>query len=115
VLDLLQPSLLPHQRAEAIERFAFYERVQDAFAIVVTGERQPFGNFILAQGRHRRHSASMTAELSRPPPLLRPRGSNHVGMRQFNERVVLQAIRQNGSLPKAELARLTGLTARPSA
>jgi predicted NBD/HSP70 family sugar kinase len=45
-------------------------------------------------------------------PLLRPRGSNHVGMRQFNERVVLQAIRQNGSLPKADLARLTGLTAQ---
>ncbi|HEY8905215.1 MAG TPA: ROK family transcriptional regulator, partial [Rhodoferax sp.] len=35
-----------------------------------------------------------------------------VGMRQFNERVVLQAIRLNGSLPKADLARLTGLTAQ---
>ena len=46
------------------------------------------------------------------PVLLRPRGSNHVGMRQFNERVVLQAIRLNGSLPKADLARLTGLTAQ---
>jgi len=46
------------------------------------------------------------------PPMLRPRGSNHVGMRQFNERVVLQAIRQNGSLPKADLARMTGLTAQ---
>lgn len=46
------------------------------------------------------------------PTLLRPRGSNHVGMRQFNERVVLQAIRQHGALPKADLARLTGLTAQ---
>ena len=46
------------------------------------------------------------------PQLLRPRGSNHVGMRQFNERVVLQAIRLNGSCPKAELARMTGLTAQ---
>lgn len=46
------------------------------------------------------------------PRLLRPRGSNHVGMRAFNERVVLQAIRLNGSLPKADLARLTGLTAQ---
>ena len=46
------------------------------------------------------------------PSVLRPRGSNHVGMRQFNERVVLQAIRLNGSLPKADLARLTGLTAQ---
>jgi predicted NBD/HSP70 family sugar kinase len=43
---------------------------------------------------------------------LRPRGSNHAGMRQFNERVVLQAIRLNGSLPKAEIARLTHLTAQ---
>jgi predicted NBD/HSP70 family sugar kinase len=49
---------------------------------------------------------------ARPAPLLRPRGSNHVGMRQFNERIVLQAIRQNVSLPKADLARLTGLTAQ---
>jgi len=40
------------------------------------------------------------------------RGSNHVGMRQFNERVVLQAIRLHGSCAKAELARLTGLTAQ---
>lgn len=43
---------------------------------------------------------------------LRPRGSNQVGMRQFNERVVLQALRAHGSCPKAELARLTGLTAQ---
>lgn len=41
---------------------------------------------------------------------LRPRGSNHAGMRQFNERVVLQAIRLHGSLPKAEIARVTQLT-----
>ena len=46
------------------------------------------------------------------PPVLRPRGSNHVGMRQFNERVVLQAIRLNNSVSKAEIARLTGLTAQ---
>lgn len=50
--------------------------------------------------------------LGSAPPMLRPRGSNHVGMRQFNERVVLHAIRLNGSLAKAELARLTGLTAQ---
>jgi predicted NBD/HSP70 family sugar kinase len=40
----------------------------------------------------------------------RPRGSNHVGMRQYNERVVLQAIRLHGELPKADLARLTHLS-----
>jgi len=45
-------------------------------------------------------------------PRLRPRGSNQLGMRQFNERVVLQAIRLHGSLPKAEIARLTRLTAQ---
>ena len=45
-----------------------------------------------------------------PEPRLKPRGSNHVGMRQFNERVVLQAIRLNGSLAKADIARLTRLT-----
>jgi predicted NBD/HSP70 family sugar kinase len=43
---------------------------------------------------------------------LRQRGSNQIGMRQFNERVVLQALRAHGSTPKAELARLTGLTAQ---
>lgn len=47
-----------------------------------------------------------------PDTRLRPRGSNHAGMRQFNERVVLQAIRLHGSLPKAEIARLTHLTAQ---
>ena len=43
---------------------------------------------------------------------LRPVGSNHVGMRQFNERIVLQAIRLHGALPKAEVARLTRLSAQ---
>lgn len=41
---------------------------------------------------------------------LRPRGGNQGGVRAFNERVVLQAIRLHGSLPKAEIARLTHLT-----
>lgn len=41
---------------------------------------------------------------------LRPRGSNQVGMRQYNERVVLQAIRLHGATPKADLARLTHLS-----
>ena len=56
------------------------------------------------------HAASVGK--SAVPTMLRPRGSNHVGMRQFNERVVLQAIRLNASMAKAELARLTGLTAQ---
>jgi Winged helix-turn-helix DNA-binding len=57
-------------------------------------------------------TASVLSQLPKSPVPLRPRGSNHVGMRAFNERVVLQAIRLNGSLPKADLARLTGLTAQ---
>ncbi|HKX41940.1 MAG TPA: ROK family transcriptional regulator [Burkholderiaceae bacterium] len=52
-------------------------------------------------------------EAARPEDnTLRPRGSNHAGMRQFNERVVLQAIRLHGSLAKADIARLTRLTAQ---
>jgi predicted NBD/HSP70 family sugar kinase len=43
---------------------------------------------------------------------LKPRGSSQGGMRQYNERVVLQAIRLNGRLPGAEIARLTRLTAQ---
>ncbi|MDH5539812.1 MAG: ROK family transcriptional regulator, partial [Rhizobacter sp.] len=58
--------------------------------------------------------AAATPALAEQPtdPRLRPRGSNHAGMREFNERVVLQAIRLHGSLPKAQIARLTHLTAQ---
>jgi predicted NBD/HSP70 family sugar kinase len=38
------------------------------------------------------------------------RGSNHTGLRQFNERIVLQSIRQHGPIAKADLARLTDLS-----
>ena len=43
---------------------------------------------------------------------LKPRGSSQGGLRQYNERVVLQAIRLHGAQPGAELARLTHLTAQ---
>lgn len=43
---------------------------------------------------------------------LRPRGSSQGGMRQYNERVVLHAIRLHGPLAGADLARLTKLTAQ---
>lgn len=45
-------------------------------------------------------------------PALRPRGSRQGGLREYNERVVLQAIRLHGALPGAEIARATGLTAQ---
>jgi len=35
---------------EAVERFAFYDRVRAAYAIVHTGEMQPFANFIFKKG-----------------------------------------------------------------
>lgn len=50
VLGELEPELQPGQSAEPLERFAFYERARAAYAIVLTGERQPFGNFILRKG-----------------------------------------------------------------
>jgi L-fucose mutarotase len=37
-------------QCEAMERFAFYHRVKSAFAIVHTGELQPYANFILKKG-----------------------------------------------------------------
>ena len=43
---------------------------------------------------------------------LKPRGSSQGGLRQYNERVVLQAIRLHGALPGAEIARQTQLTAQ---
>ena len=46
------------------------------------------------------------------PWQLRPRGSSQGGLRQYNERVVLQAIRLHGALAGAEIARLTHLTAQ---
>jgi L-fucose mutarotase len=50
VLAAVEPGFLPGQAAEALGRFEFYDRARKAFAIVVTGERQPFGNFILRKG-----------------------------------------------------------------
>ena len=37
-------------QCEPIERFAFYRRVEGAFAIVQTGEMEPWGNFIFKKG-----------------------------------------------------------------
>ena len=37
-------------QCQAVERFAFYDRVKTAFAIVHTGELQPYANVILKKG-----------------------------------------------------------------
>ena len=38
------------EQCEAMERFAFYERVRGAFAMVQTGELQAWANFIFKKG-----------------------------------------------------------------
>lgn len=47
-------------------------------------------------------------------PRLQPgglsRGTNQIGVRLYNERLVLSLIRRHGNLPKADIARLTGLS-----
>jgi predicted NBD/HSP70 family sugar kinase len=45
-----------------------------------------------------------------PSPLLYPNRPSQTGLRQHNERLALSLIRAHGSLPKAEIARLTGLS-----
>ena len=38
------------EQCEAVERFAFYDRVREAFAIVLTSDLQPYGNFLFKKG-----------------------------------------------------------------
>ncbi|MEQ8357109.1 MAG: ROK family transcriptional regulator [Kiloniellaceae bacterium] len=40
------------------------------------------------------------------------RGGDQLGLRAYNRRMILNLIRQHGALPKAEMARLTGLSAQ---
>ena len=40
----------PAMKLSLLERFAFYERVKGAFAIVQTGERRLYGNILLKKG-----------------------------------------------------------------
>lgn len=48
--DLATQGLASEGQCEPTERFAFYERVRHAFAIVHTGEMQPWGNFLFKKG-----------------------------------------------------------------
>ncbi len=50
VLALVEPLLLADQSPECLERYAFYERTRKATAFLVTGELQPFANFIVRKG-----------------------------------------------------------------
>ncbi|ACB96433.1 ROK family transcriptional regulator [Beijerinckia indica] len=40
------------------------------------------------------------------------RGTNVIGVRAYNERLVLSLVRRHGSLPKADITKLTGLSAQ---
>ncbi|MGN6450900.1 MAG: winged helix-turn-helix transcriptional regulator, partial [Brucella intermedia] len=40
------------------------------------------------------------------------RGSNQIGVRAYNERLVLALVRRHGALARADIARLTGLSAQ---
>lgn len=47
---------------------------------------------------------------AREPPVAAARGTNQTGVRLYNERLVLSLIRRHGDLPKADIARMTGLS-----
>jgi predicted NBD/HSP70 family sugar kinase/biotin operon repressor len=57
-------------------------------------------------------SDSAAVSAARPRLLDFARGTNQIGVRLYNERLVLSLIRKEGSLPKAEIARQTGLSAQ---
>lgn len=40
----------PEARLAVLERFAFYERARQAFAVVATGETRLYGNLLLKKG-----------------------------------------------------------------
>ncbi len=56
--DALDPSVETKYRAamdyqgpiERVERYAFYERAEEAYAVVITGETAKYGNIILKKG-----------------------------------------------------------------
>ena len=48
--DLVASGAATSGQCEPIERFAFYRRVERAFAIVQTGELEPWANFIFKKG-----------------------------------------------------------------
>ena len=42
--------LVLHLILERIERFAFYERAKQAYAVVISGETAKYGNIIIKKG-----------------------------------------------------------------
>lgn len=58
-----------------------------------------------------RHSVE-TAPPAPPTPMDISGGANQVGVRAYNERLVLSLVRRHGALSKADIARLCGLSAQ---
>ena len=50
LVHLLEEHGLPDTQVEAVERFAFYEKIKSASLIVQTGEGTAFGNALLCKG-----------------------------------------------------------------
>jgi len=51
VIGMLSARGLAHREdCDTIERFAFYDEVRRAHAIVLTSDRQPYGNVLLKKG-----------------------------------------------------------------
>jgi len=50
---------------ERVERFAFYERAKQAFAVVMTGETAKYGNLILKKGVTRLNSTGQQSTIGR--------------------------------------------------
>ena len=48
--DITGAGIATAEQCEAMERFAFYERVSRAYAIVQTGEMQAWANFLFKKG-----------------------------------------------------------------
>lgn len=49
-MSVVEKHLHAGAKLERIDRYAFYERAQKAFAIVLTGELRKYGNLILKKG-----------------------------------------------------------------
>ena len=54
--DIIARRESPETRLGALERFAFYERADAAYAIIATGEGRLYGNIILKKGIIRQQS-----------------------------------------------------------
>ncbi len=50
VMDVVAPILCEDQSVGEVERFDFYDRAEEAYLVVVTGESRPYGDFILTKG-----------------------------------------------------------------